>query len=53
MQSAEIQGEDYTNETAFLVGIPHGSLYQFRISFLLLCWLPSYFRFFALPYYLL
>ena len=33
MQSAEIQGEDNTNETAFLVGILHCSLYQFRISF--------------------
>jgi len=30
MKSAEIQGEDNTNESVFLEGIPHGFSHQLR-----------------------
>ena len=52
MKSAEIRGEDNTNETAFLEGILHMFLFINFVVFKFLCPLLSYFRFFALPYYL-
>lgn len=50
MKSAEIRGEDNTNETAFLEGILHMFLF---INFVVSNFCArSLVRFFALPYYL-